>query len=488
MTNLFSKQSPWSCAAAAGAFALLFAACGDEVTEVTQVVGMQVLEEGDALPKCTADNEGVMVYSVDSAAAYTCIGRKWTSMKGKDGKDGVDGKDGKDGADGKNGENGKDGADGKNGKDGSNGTNGTNGSSESSCTAVAIDNGYKIVCGGDSVGVVLNGKDGAKGNPGVKGDSGATGNNGLSAYEIAKAIGFTGTEEEWITSLKGDPGVKGDSGATGNDGLSAYEIAKAIGFTGTEEEWIASLKGEQGVKGDTGVAGTSCSAEEVSDGVRITCTDGKSFTLKNGTDGKDGKSFVDDGWMIDLRDKQIYRAVTIGDQVWMAENLNYKVDSSWCGGGLDKTEGDCSKYGRLYMWAAAVGKSVRECGYGYACGLSGMVRGVCPEGWHLPDTTEWNKLFTAVGGKSTAGKKLKSQTGWNSGGSGTDAYGFFALPAGYRDFNGNFDTEGGSAHFWSATENPKLRAYGMDLYYNREDVSLLSVDKSYGYSVRCVKD
>ena len=100
MTNLFFKQSPWSCAAAAGAFALLFAACGDEVTEVNQVVEMQVLEEGDALPKCTADNEGSMVYSVDSAAAYYCVNRNWTSMKGKDGKDGADGKNGKDGKNG----------------------------------------------------------------------------------------------------------------------------------------------------------------------------------------------------------------------------------------------------------------------------------------------------------------------------------------------------------------------------------------------------
>ena len=436
MSNLFSKQSPWSCAVAAGAFALLFTACGDEVTkvtevtEVTQVVGMLVVEAGYALPKCTADNEGAMVYSVDSAAAYTCISRKWTSMKGKDGKDGADGKDGKDG------------------KNGINGTNGTNESS--SCTAKALKNGkgYKIVCGGDSVGVVLNGEDGAKGAPGVKGDSGATGNNGLSAYEIAKADGYTGTEEEWITSLKGDPGVKGD----------------------------------------TGVAGTSCTAEEDSDGVKITCTDGKSFTLSNGADGK---SFVD-GWMVDPRDKQLYRVVTIGEQTWMAENLNYKTENSWCGGGSGENEGDCTKYGRLYTWAAAVGKSEDECGYGKTCGFSGKVRGVCPEGWHLPDTTEWNKLFTAVGGNSTAGKKLRSQTGWKdyngTSGNGTDAYGFSAFPAGNRNGNGNFSYEGGLAGFWSATEYSGDFAYYMPLYYYYENAPLDYNIKNYAYSVRCLKD
>ena len=392
MTNLFSKQSLWVHAVAAGAVALLFTACGDEVTEVTevtQVVGMQVVEAGDALPKCTADNEGAMVYSVDSAAAYTCIGKKWTSMKGKDGADGKDGKDG---------------ADGKNGKDGKNGT-----SESSSCTAKALKNGkgYKIVCGGDSVGVVLNGEDGAK--------------------------------------------------------------------------------------GDTGVAGTSCSAKKVSDGVKITCTDGKSFTLSNGADGSDGKSFVD-GWMVDPRDKQLYRVVTIGEQTWMAENLNYATaEGSYC---YDQTESDpktenCTKYGRLYTWAAAVGKSEEECGYGFTCGLSGMVRGVCPEGWHLPDTTEWNTLFTAVGGIDSAGKILKSQTGWkyfDEIGNGTDAYGFSVFPAGLRINEGNFDGEGSDAFFWSATESNSYDAYYRGLYCSYESASLYGDDKSYAFSVRCLKD
>jgi len=401
MANLFSKQSSWRRRSAAIGSILfvsaMFAACSDEVTEVTQVVGMQVVEEGDALPKCTVDNEGAMVYSVDSAAAYYCVNRNWTSMKGKDGKDG---------------------ADGKNGKDGKNGTNG---------------------------------KDGAKGDPGVKGDSGATGNNGLSAYEIAKAGGYTGTEEEWITSLKGDPGAKGD----------------------------------------TGVAGTSCSAEEDSDGVKITCTDGKSFTLSNGADGKDGKSFVD-GWMVDPRDKQLYRVVTIGEQTWMAENLNYKTENSGCGGGNGENEGDCSKYGRLYTWAAAVGKSEDECGYGKTCGLSGKVRGVCPEGWHLPDNTEWNKLFIAVGGQSIAGKKLKSQSGWKdydgTSGNGTDAYGFSAFPAGVRIRNGNFSGEGNDAYFWSATEDSSNDAYYMNLDYSHEDASLLYSNKYVAFSVRCLEN
>ena len=448
MSNLFSEQSPWrnrSVAIGSILFAAsMFAACGDEVTkvsEVTQVVGMQVVEGGEALPKCTADNEGAMVYSVDSAAAYTCFGGAWTSNKGKDGKDGADGKNGKDG---KNGANGAAGAAGSAGADGDDG---------SYCTAKALKNGngYKIVCGGDSVGVVLNGQDGAK----------------------------------------GDSGVKGDSGATGNNGLSAYEIAKAGGYKGSEEEWIASLKGDTGAKGDSGVAGSGCSVKEDSVGIEITCSGGKSFTLNHGADGKDGKSFAD-RWMVDHRDNQPYRIVTIGDQTWMAENLNYKTENSWCGGGNGDNEGDCSKYGRLYTWAAAVGKSEDECGEERTCGLSGKVGGVCPEGWHLPDTTEWSKLFTAVGGKSTAGKKLKSQTGWNdyngTSGNGTDAYGFSALPAGYGYYDGYFSDEGVHAPFWCATEYDSFAAYSMDLNYDYEDADLNLNLKGLDFSVRCLKD
>ena len=398
--------------------------CGDEnTTEITQVVGMQVLDKGEALPKCTADNEGAMVYSVDSAEAYYCVNKKWKSMEGNGGddKNGTDGKDGAAGADG------KDGKDGKNGKDGS------------SCTAQALKNGkgYKIVCGGDSVGVVLNGEDGLVG---AKGDSGVA---GLSAYEIAKAAGYTGNEEDWIASLKGDPGDPGDPG-------------------------------------------TSCTAEEISDGVKITCTDGKTYTLSNGADGKDGKSLVG-SWMVDSRDWQLYRVVTIGEQTWMAQNLNYETEvGSYC---YNDSAVYCQKYGRLYTWATAVGKSEEECGIRKNCNLdTGYVRGVCPDGWHLPDTTEWKALFDAVGGIETAGTMLKSTEGWKNNGNGSDPYSFSALPAGFRDGNGDFNYEGDNVHFWSSPEYGSYGAEVIYLGYGPADAFLGYNNKYYGYSVRCLRD
>ena len=445
MLNLFSKQSPWGWRIAAIGSVLfisaMFAACGDEVskvTEVSQAAGVQVVDAGKALPKCTADNEGAMVYSVDSAAAYTCFGGAWTSNKGKDGKDGADGKNGKDG---KNGANGAAGAAGSAGADGDDG---------SSCTVKALKNGngYKIVCGGDSVGVVLNGQNGAKGDSGVKGDSGATGNNGLSAYEIAKAGGYKGSEEEWIASLKGDPGAKGDSGVAGSAG---------------------------------------CSAVEDSDGVKITCPDGNSFTLRNGTDGKDGNDGYIDGLILDSRDKHLYRTVTIGKQTWMAENLNYEVETgSYC---YNDTLSNCQKYGRFYTWAAAVGKSETECGLGKICDLgNGKVRGICPEGWHLPDTTEWGELNKAVGGRETAGKKLKSTEGWNNNGNGTDDFGFSAVPISYREANGDYRPFGVNAFFMSSEQDTVGNMYDFYMGHDYTKTDYGHCGKNLAFPIRCLKD
>jgi uncharacterized protein (TIGR02145 family) len=198
------------------------------------------------------------------------------------------------------------------------------------------------------------------------------------------------------------------------------------------------------------------------------------------------------GTLLDDRDGQTYKTVKIGAQWWMAENLNFVTGNSGCGGGSGTTEGNCETYGRLYSWAAAMGKSEEQCGYGHECDLASassatFIRGVCPDGWHVPTQSEWSDLFAAVGGKSNAGKVLKSQTDWYNGGNGSDAYGFAARPAGsYGD--GRFSGEGNHADFWSSTENGSYGAYDMYLTYARVSAHLYTNDKDYRHSVRCVKD
>ena len=213
---------------------------------------------------------------------------------------------------------------------------------------------------------------------------------------------------------------------------------------------------------------------------------------------------VTSGIMTDSRDGQTYKTVTIGTQTWMAENLNYaytgvpyKVYSytsdstSWC---YEDGESNCAKYGRFYTWAAAMDSvgtwstNGKGCGYKKTCSPTYPVRGVCPEGWHLPTIEEFETLFTAVGGQSTAGKVLKSTSGWNSGGNGSDAFVFSALPAGHRDYYGNYNSEGDYARFWSSTESNSDDAYSMYLFYSVGDACLDYDGKFTGFSVRCVKD
>ena len=142
------------------------------------------------------------------------------------------------------------------------------------------------------------------------------------------------------------------------------------------------------------------------------------------------------GEMTDDRDGQVYKTVKIGEQTWMAENLNFEVANSYC---YENKSDSCFKYGRLYAWSAAMDSAGLfssngiNCGNKRTCKPNYPVRGACPKDWHLPDTTEWKILFTAVGGQESACHVLKSIIGWTDDEgniSSTDAYGFSALPAG----------------------------------------------------------
>ena len=180
--------------------------------------------------------------------------------------------------------------------------------------------------------------------------------------------------------------------------------------------------------------------------------------------------------LIDKRDGQKYRTVVIGGTRWMAQNLNYQTDSSWC---YENSTDSCNKYGRLYNWMTATT--------------------VCPKGWKLPSREDWDQLAESVGGRKSdnydswhdwldAGKKLKSTSGWYNNSNGTDDVGFSALPGGYRFSAGGFLGAGNNGHWWTATECGGSIAYYRFMRYGDDDV-IESLDyKSFGYSVRCVAD
>ena len=209
------------------------------------------------------------------------------------------------------------------------------------------------------------------------------------------------------------------------------------------------------------------------------------------------KVVTDENCFKDGRDGQTYKTVKIGDQVWMAQNLNFETDSSFC---FNDSVEYCEKFGRLYTWAAVMDSAGSFSTNGRGCGnsMTGTcsptypVRGICPDGWHLPTQAEWNTLLTAVGGVSTAGSKLKSTSGWNDhdgeSGNGTDAFSFSVLPGGFRSGYGGYELEGYYAVFWSSTEDDNAGAYAVGLGYFYGNANLAPAFKGYGYSVRCLKD
>jgi uncharacterized protein (TIGR02145 family) len=170
------------------------------------------------------------------------------------------------------------------------------------------------------------------------------------------------------------------------------------------------------------------------------------------------------GSFTDGRDGQTYKTVKIGDQTWMAENLNYQTKSgSWC---YENKADNCKQYGRLYDWNTAMA--------------------VCMAGWHLPSSQEWNNLVAAAGGDA-AGKKLKSKSGWKNNGNGSDDFGFSALPSGYRYGNGSFINIGGYGDWWTTADDSESgRAYYRSAHYDSDDVFEVLNNKDFGFSVRCL--
>ncbi len=179
---------------------------------------------------------------------------------------------------------------------------------------------------------------------------------------------------------------------------------------------------------------------------------------------------------------EAYDAVLIGSQTWLARNLNYNANGSKCYG---DSQDICYIYGRLYNWETAMA------GSSSSTTVPSGLRGVCPSGWHLPSTAEWDMLRAAVGGDNTAGTKLKAGAGWNNNGNGTNDYGFSALPGG-NGYGDSFERVGNYGFWWSSTksenENYLNEAYDQIMSHNSERAYQSSADRSALLSVRCVKD
>ena len=196
------------------------------------------------------------------------------------------------------------------------------------------------------------------------------------------------------------------------------------------------------------------------------------------------------------------------NEEWNQANENKQP--AWCYYENDPKNG--AKYGKLYNWYAV-----------------NDPRGLAPAGWHVPSDAEWTILSDFLGGESTAGKKMKSLSGWNSytsgdsktcpncaswneeyrkkvpchtckdsrsvsapkithSGNGTNSSAFSGLPGGARGLSGSFYDIGYGGCWWSSTEYGTFNAYYRSLYRSSGVLDRDDGGKEGGWSVRCLRD
>jgi uncharacterized protein (TIGR02145 family) len=199
---------------------------------------------------------------------------------------------------------------------------------------------------------------------------------------------------------------------------------------------------------------------------------------------------------------QVYNTIQVFSQCWLKENLNAgiminsfcdmhnnDVIEKYC---YNNKEDSCSKYGGLYQWSEMMNYNTTQ-------GL----QGICPPGWHIPSDEEWKILEGAADSHYgigdtiwdnqdfrgfDAGMNLKSVTGWNANGNGTDLYGFAGLPGGYRFNDGFFLAGGDYGIWWSSSEVCSYNAYFRNLSCYNPGITRDSFNKEDGFSIRCLKN
>ena len=203
---------------------------------------------------------------------------------------------------------------------------------------------------------------------------------------------------------------------------------------------------------------------------------------------------------VDPRDGQSYNTVLIGDQCWMAENLNIGVRinanqvssnngiiEKYC---YDNDPANCDTYGGFYRWDEMLN-------YNNSQGT----QGICPDGWHIPTDEDWNNLEGAfdsqygigdpewnnIGWRGLdAGYNLKSTTSWTGAGNGSNISGFSVLAAGYYDHNRYYDSMGEYATFWTSTTAPN--GIWIHRFWDDHNDAHRGYEFGHGRSVRCIKN
>jgi uncharacterized protein (TIGR02145 family) len=331
----------------------------------------------------------------------------------------------------------------------------------------------------------------------------------VRAYATNNAGTFYGNEVNFKTICNGPapPGpITGNTNVAPNATGVAYFISAipgAIGYTWTVPAG-ATITSGQGT--------TSIIVNFGTNGGNVSVRSENSCGISKYTDLYITTTSISNCGTVTDIDGNVYNTVTIGTQCWMEENLKTtkyrngdpiltetddEIWSSLTAGAYCWYNNDAATYqalyGALYNWYSVADS-----------------RNLCPAGWHVPSDAEWTTLenYLLANGYNYDGsttdnkyaKSLASSTGWNfyptAGAAGNTDYpakrnatGFTALPGGVRDANEKmFGSVGNFAIWWSASEGSSTTAWDRGVDYRYVSLGRYNVNKSSGFSVRCVKD
>lgn len=269
--------------------------------------------------------------------------------------------------------------------------------------------------------------------------------------------------------------------------------------TAYEEDDLSSCSGEDASSSSEKTAHSSSSVKSSSSSVRSSSSSLQSSSSISSSSSS--ISFTKEevfnpninyGELKDGRDGRVYKTVVVGRQVWMAEDLAYEYvvnDSAYnnfCGAD------SCEFLGRYYSWSAAMdsagvfSSNGKGCGAGKKCTPTYPVRGVCPEGWHLPSHQEYNTVILYAGGTEEAMTKFKSMVGWKKNEDASDYYGLSFLPGGRSASKGSVE-DMNTAFSWTSYEYDDKYAAWFILSEGSSGI-VYNHTKGYANAVRCLKD
>lgn len=291
-----------------------------------------------------------------------------------------------------------------------------------------------------------------------------------------KAVGGSSSSDGKSSSSSG----KVESSSSGkseksssSEGAAGSSSSDVVAESSSSEKSSSSVAGSSSsVKSSSSEVPSSSSVVESSSSIvesssSLETESSSSITLSSSSETPTVKSIYDaeNNTLTDLRDNKVYKTVTIGEQIWTAENMNYKYKAgskSFC---YNNSEKYCSLYGRLYT---SDSKNV-----------------ICPEKWHLPDSTEWEILFKFTGNQTSV---LKADSGWIPFGTentnGTNDYGFSVYATGYKNILDKYSGLGQGARFW--VKKCVWVSYIPDV--NRTAPYFQISDQYKALPIRCIKD